>query len=1539
MRLSRAVAVLFLLILAGAGATPFSLSARTTQYFEPPRTLTGENAHFPRILATDEKILVFYQQVVHPDGPDEGGSVYLSLVHSPDGRQWEERERLLGPFAFSGAAVPMIYSVLVTGEQIIYAAITASADETLIFRSLDGGESFDQVLSVSTDRTNVAPSLAEMQDGSITLFANRNLDGRQQIVYLSSRDGLAWSDARPLDGDPSTGLSFLPTHGATGGRDFVVYQGLNISERSTYQLYMAESSDGGETWVSRGRITTFFDTAQTDNPDLYDNQRPHLAVHPVTAELYLAWERRFQTGNPQIYLQTFDQGGEPTGFLEEVTGRFEAARSPRLAFDGEEPVLVWFTSPSGNSRIVLGRPGRFRWESETVSPATGEASFAEALRHQGQLHLIWQRRTGARGAAVVYREPDQHVDPPGLLASNFRAGERSARSSIAVNVQDPPDASGIRGYSWVWSRDPDAEVPREIMQRVPDRTIRATADEDGTWYLRVRATDFAGNWSEPSRIDYFRDTTPPGPVVFPPPALDEKGYLTANTFEVGWLPPPDEEYLGGYTLRLDFLSSDPGAALEEIPSLPLQPRVTTSVPSLRRSNVPDGLWLLTVAAVDSVGNVGPSRALPLRTNKAIPATRIFGATLERDRLGRPGLVILGRGFQTNGTIRQIILDRDGRPPYDYEFNLWQDDFVVRDDRTIEEVRLGDIAAGEYRLGLVHAERGITFAADPLRFTPQGIIQFGDFRPRFRPGFVHQKTSRYSWTSQDAVFAVTLLAAVLLVVISLVRLWFIGREISRLNGEARALVAGRAVDDVISVSERAQHMKVQGIGLRIKFAFFVVLLVASVVLGVSVSLSRTVRVRQERILVGGLQERIELLLEGQVTGARPALQNPQLNLDQLQNLTEQGEAMGEALYVTITGLDDLGNREVIFATSDSRIIAGELVDTDSYITGVSKITDEISSLVEDMATRLNEEAHQELGDIPGELEELSRQAQQMILRGASEDEIARIDQVRNELLQRARGRLIDLAGPTRSYPSFDPEAISHDQTTFIFYRPVLEIVPGADASFRDYYRGTIRVAVTTQPILDEMAATQRQLVLTALVVAGVAVALGVLGAYILATVIVIPITKLVSLVEVIAETEDKASLKETRLSLKARDELKVLADSINTMTQGLVKAAEANKDLLFGKETQKAFIPLKSLSDDVKYSYGEMDVEGAYFFGYYEGAKGVSGDYFTYQKLNDRFYAMIKCDVAGKGIPAALIMVQVATVFQNYFRGWTVKNPGLDLSSMVLRVNDVVAAQQFKGRFAALTAGILDVKTGAFYTVNAGDNQLHIYREESRKVEQITIPGGPASGMFSSDDMPISFPQEMKTVAPGDVLLLFTDGVEEAKRLLRDKNFQPMVVTQKMIDDKLVPQDLGLGHDGEEFTIQRIHDIIVAVQTQGKYQLEKVLNPREGEVLEFDYSGCDPGGRDLALAVIAAEKIFRLYRDPAAGSRDRVKVDRLVDRFLEKHFLQYREYFGYPVEDLSGEERPSPGGGDSPGGDPYRTFSHLREDEQYDDLTMLVVRRS
>lgn len=1512
------------------------LAAQTTQYFEDPLVISEDDAHYPRSLVLDEGLLIVYQQEVRRT--DQSGEIRIATLFSEGGREWTPRPGTIGPFTYSGDTVPLVFSVLATSDNTIYIAITASAEETIIYRSRDRGMSFQLVNTVRTNRTNVAPYLAETADGSITLFVNRNLDGRQQIVYLHSPDGEIWSESRALDLDPTTGLSFLPRHAAIDGRDFVVYQGLNITARSTYQLYLKESVDGGRTWGPSRRITTFVDTAQTDNADLYDNQRPHIVAHPEEPELYLVWERRYQAGSPQIYVQTFDRDGEPTGFIEEVTGRFDAARSPRISFDGNEPVIVWFTSPAGNSRVVLGRPGRFRWETETLSPPVGDASFAEAVSYRGQLHIIWQRRAGERGSAVVYMEPDQSVIPPTLLADNFPAGGRSAVETARVIVRDPPDASGIRGYSWRWTRDAEAPVPRELMQRVPSRLITVETDEDGPWYLRVRATDFAGNWSEPATISYYLDTTPPDPVVFPPPAVDESGFLAANTFDIGWLPPPEEEHIGGYSVRLDYLGPETDIEADEIPDLSVPQRVTTTIPSISRTNVADGTWVLAVAAVDSVGNVGPARSIPLRLNKFVPFTRVSGVTLERDLLGRDHLAIVGQGFRTNGEIRRIVLDREGSAPWDHEFNLWQDDYELLDDRTISEIRITDLPPGLYRLGLDHTERGMYFAPQPIRLDPRGVVKYGDFRPVYRPGFQPVASPAVFRSTQEIMFLLVIAAAALLIVVSSFRLVSIGGEIRRLNMEARSLITGRTVEDLSGLTERTKRMRVQGFGLRIKFAFFVVLLVVSIVLVVAITLSRTVLQRQEDLLVSGLQERIELLLEGQVTGARPALENPQLNLDQFQNLIEQGEAMRESLHVTITGLDAQGNVETIYATSDPSVLDDEKIDTDTYTLGVSQLTDDISAFIGDLVAELNERAQSEIGEIPSELADLSQQAQQLILEGASEEEIARIDRVRIDLLQRARARLVEIAGPIRSEPLFDPENLDPEETTFVFYRPVMDIVPGAGADFRDYYRGTIRVAVTTQPILDEISATQRDLIITTIIVAVGAVALGVLGAYLLATIIVIPITKLVSLVEQIIATEDKATLKGTALNLKARDELKLLADSINTMTDGLVKAAEANKDLLFGKETQKAFIPLERITDDTKKSSGEFDAPGVYFFGYYEGAKGVSGDYFTYQKLSDRYYAMIKCDVAGKGIPAALIMVQVATVFQNHFRGWTQKTPGLDLSSMVLRVNDVVAEQQFKGRFAALTAGILDVQTGAFYVVNAGDNQLHVYREKTKEVEVLTIPGGPASGMFSSADMPITFPQEMQTVASGDVLLLFTDGLEEAKRLLRDENFRPMVVTQEMIDKKKVPSDLGLGHDGEEFTIKRIHEIVKAVQTRGRYRLEKVLNPLPNEVLEFDYSTCTPDGKDLSLAIIAAEKIFRIFPDPAAGPKNRIRIDSMLDDFLQKHFVQYKQYFSRPVAEESGSDPDSEDRGGSAGELQYRTYSHIREDEQYDDLTVLVVRR-
>jgi hypothetical protein len=95
---------------------------------------------------------------------------------------------------------------------------------------------------------------------------------------------------------------------------------------------------------------------------------------------------------------------------------------------------------------------------------------------------------------------------------------------------------------------------------------------------------------------------------------------------------------------------------------------------------------------------------------------------------------------------------------------------------------------------------------------------------------------------------------------------------------------------------------------------------------------------------------------------------------------------------------------------------------------------------------------------------------------------------------------------------------------------------------------------------------------------------------------------------------------------------------------------------------------------------------------------------------------------------------------------------------------------------------------------------------------------------------------------------------------------------------------------------------------------------------FDFTGCAGTVEEAVLAMVAVEKVFRLYLDPSAGPEDRVYMDKRIDAFLRRHFNLFGKYFSHPLE--TGEETP-----------PDRVaYARLKEDEQYDDLTILAVRK-
>jgi serine phosphatase RsbU (regulator of sigma subunit) len=478
----------------------------------------------------------------------------------------------------------------------------------------------------------------------------------------------------------------------------------------------------------------------------------------------------------------------------------------------------------------------------------------------------------------------------------------------------------------------------------------------------------------------------------------------------------------------------------------------------------------------------------------------------------------------------------------------------------------------------------------------------------------------------------------------------------------------------------------------------------------------------------------------------------------------------------------------------------------------------------------------------------------------------------------------------------------------------------------YFRGLIRLEVSIDSIIEQIAEGQRDLLRVILIVALTALTIGTLGALILSTLIIQPIRKLVAHVERIRDTDDKTRLEGVDINIKTQDEIAVLGNTINDMTHGLVKAALASQDMTIGKEVQKKFIPLDLDREGNKLTSGFKDTKNVQFFGYYEGAKGVSGDYFDYQDLDGRYYAIIKCDVAGKGIPAALIMIQVATMFLNYFKQWKPSEKGMHIEEVVYQINDFIETLAFKGRFAAITLALFDSQTGLIRFCNAGDNIVHWYDASERKMKTITLRETPATGVLPNFlvESKGGYMVQTFTMDHGDILFLYTDGIEEAKRKFRDANFKEIICTEGGAPNDTPHANHVVGQGDEEMGADRVEAIINAVMNREVYSLYKYHNP-EGEIeLQFDFSSCQGKVEEAIMAMVSVEKMFRLFRDPKAGDDSRVLVDKKVDGFLKEHFLQYRTYCSFTRENTEN--------------DAYMYYTHVKEDDQYDDLTIIGINR-
>jgi serine phosphatase RsbU (regulator of sigma subunit) len=181
------------------------------------------------------------------------------------------------------------------------------------------------------------------------------------------------------------------------------------------------------------------------------------------------------------------------------------------------------------------------------------------------------------------------------------------------------------------------------------------------------------------------------------------------------------------------------------------------------------------------------------------------------------------------------------------------------------------------------------------------------------------------------------------------------------------------------------------------------------------------------------------------------------------------------------------------------------------------------------------------------------------------------------------------------------------------------------------------------------------------------------------------------------------------------------------------------ELEIAREIQLAMLPGGTYTD------GDLEICGLT-----RPANTVGGDFYDVLPRPDGRVVLALGDVAGKGSPAALLMALLLAVLR------TLVDEDLDPPALAARLNVQICRHAPASRFITLFYGAYSPLTGLLTYVNAGQNPPFIRRSRGTCDELGST--GVALGMFERS----TFGAVTTTIGPGDMLVLYSDGITEAE---------------------------------------------------------------------------------------------------------------------------------------------------------------------------------
>ena len=260
-----------------------------------------------------------------------------------------------------------------------------------------------------------------------------------------------------------------------------------------------------------------------------------------------------------------------------------------------------------------------------------------------------------------------------------------------------------------------------------------------------------------------------------------------------------------------------------------------------------------------------------------------------------------------------------------------------------------------------------------------------------------------------------------------------------------------------------------------------------------------------------------------------------------------------------------------------------------------------------------------------------------------------------------------------------------------------------------------------------------------------------------------------------------SVADRELLMSIAGQLALIIDNAR-LTERMVVQERMRRELALAAEVQQRLLPSKAPTTN-----------GMEIAGFCEPARGVGGDYYDFIKFDNSQLGVAIADVAGKGMPAALLMSTV----QATLRSLTARNGSTasDLSTIVSKLNRLLFNSTNGEHYVTFFYAMFDQATQRLTYVNAGHNPpLYLQADADHEFRQLTS-GGLVAGAFEH----AAYEQETVQMSSNDLLFLYTDGLTEA-----------------------------LNVDGEEFGTSRMMDTLKSIASLSADQIRDVVARRVKE---------------------------------------------------------------------------------------------------------------